>query len=177
MINIKEIVTLTKSIPCGIVVNAQDYVSENFRWIELADRSTMTLKFSPDLLRLVQYVRTEQNWVIDTTQGLSWYRTAEFNKQIGGVPTSRHIKGLATDLKCWIDRVGGRQVHPIHVAYAFQEAFKKLNYRGCIGTYLPLYDNESGGYNHIDLRETDVLYACYEKGILENINSLADIRV
>lgn len=33
----------------------------------------------------------------------SWYRTASYNKRVGGISTSNHLKGTATDLKVACD--------------------------------------------------------------------------
>ncbi|HOM77671.1 MAG TPA: D-Ala-D-Ala carboxypeptidase family metallohydrolase [bacterium] len=164
-------------MPCDISISGEAWASKNFRWRELADRSTLTLKYCPQLLDIAQWVRSNTGWLVDTTQGLSWYRTKETNERIGGVPNSRHTRGLAFDCKCWVDYVGGEQVHPIHVAYKFQEAFRVHSLKGGIGTYMPLYNGSSGGYNHIDIRSEDILYVCHTINELKSIKYLSDIKL
>jgi hypothetical protein len=169
-----------EELPCDILVNRWDKVEPNgnFIWNELCDRRTLTLKYCPDMLRVNQWVRTNYGWVVDTTDGLRWYSTEESNKLIGGDPNSRHIKGLASDVKCWYNRVRGNQVSPLHVAYAYKEAFKALGLKGGIGTYYKGYDGSTtNGYNHIDLDIANRYYVCYKIGELIKIDSLDMIKV
>lgn len=168
-----------EELPCDIIVGRWDKVETNgnFVWNELCDRNTLTLKYCPDMLRLNQWVRTNYEWVVDTTYGLRWYSTEESNDLIGGDPKSRHLKGYASDIKCWYDRVGGKQVCPLHVAYAYKEALKALDYKGGIGTYYKSYDgSKTGGYNHVDLRLENGYYVCYKLGTLIKIDSLDEIK-
>ena len=179
-----KIIALTSpdgtEIPCDIDVNRWEkaFGADNFIWNELCDRNTLTLKFSPELLRVVQWVRTNYGWIVDNVEGLSWYRSFETNQRIGGDPKSPHLKGLAVDIKCWYDRVYGKQVNPIHVAYAFQQAFIANGLKGGIGTYYKGYDKtDTNGYNHIDIRTYNNLYVCYNLGTLLRIDTLDELKI
>ena len=64
------------------------------------------------------------------------------------------------------------------MAYAFQEAFKANGLKGGIGTYYKGYDKtDTNGYNHIDIRTYNNLYACYNLGTLLRIDTLDELKI
>lgn len=163
-------------IECDTNVNRWDEIIKggNFQWNEICDHNELTLKFCPEFILVPQWVRTNKGWVVEVLAG---YRTKKTNDATPNAdPNSIHMKGYAIDVKCWYDYVGGRQVNPIHVAYAFQEAFKALGLKGGIGTYYKGYDgSKTNGYNHIDLRTYTHYYVCMKAGNIKEIKSLDEL--
>lgn len=73
----------------------------------------------------------------------SWYRSPEYNAQIGGARFSQHVEARATDI---VVIVNGTRLHPRKVAELAEAvpAFKN----GGIGWY----DAEHGNFTHVDHR-------------------------
>ena len=55
------------------------------------------LKFDAEFKNLLNRIRTLFNKPIYITSG---YRCEKHNKEVGGKPTSSHLKGIAVDIKC-----------------------------------------------------------------------------
>lgn len=89
---------------------ANGYVSPNFTRAEAACKNGTPLPVSmrtdaQEHAFGLEVVRHELGDV--SMPVLSWYRTPEYNRQIGGATASRHMKGDATDFtKQTIDRIG-----------------------------------------------------------------------
>lgn len=73
-------------------------VSEHFKAREFAQKDYQCDKIliESELLKVLEDVRTHFNKPVIITSG---YRTAEYNKKIGGVKNSQHTKGAAADIK------------------------------------------------------------------------------
>ena len=111
-------------------------ITKNFTVAEIANNSANTrckLVFTPEIISfaaLLQTLRTEYGKPLEVN---SWYRTAEFNKRIGGSTNSIHLDGRAVDLavadvatqeqlvKMWKKicfankRIGGANVYPTFI--------------------------------------------------------------
>lgn len=109
-------------------------LSNNFKVKEFASHDGAdTVYIDDDLVYLLQGIRNHFRAAVTIT---SAYRTAEYNKNIGGSAGSNHTKGKAADIQV-------RGVHPALVAM-YAEELKA----GGIG----LYSYSVGGFVHIDTR-------------------------
>lgn len=109
-------------------------LSANFTVKEFACKDgTDTIFVSPELVNLLQEIRDHFGKAVTIN---SAYRTHAYNKKIDGATFSRHIYGMAADIKV-------KGVSPKEV-YAYADSL--LPYTGGIG----LYDT----FTHIDVRTT-----------------------
>jgi hypothetical protein len=109
----------------------------NFKVKEFAqkDGKEDTILIDDRLVRVLQVIRDSLNKPIRINSG---YRTAEYNRQIGGATNSQHIKGTAADIA-----ITG--VTPFNVACAAEKAFAQIGVKvGGIGQY--------ANFTHIDVR-------------------------
>ena len=74
----------------------------------------------------------------------SWYRSPEYNRQIGGASRSEHVEGRATDVTVHVSGIG--KLAP-HVVAQLAEAVSAFE-RGGIGWY----DRDHGAFTHLDHR-------------------------
>lgn len=164
-------------IPCNIVLPLTTKMSANFTLAEMVDPTTNELILYPLLLTVIQEARTRSGCEIHTTNGLSWYRGYEYNKAIGGSPTSLHLAGGATDSKWYYGGYGGVQIHPIHCAYIMQEISKEYGLNCELGVYLPGYDGSATlGYLHYAITQGDNYWYYFDKkGIKHEVKSLTQI--
>lgn len=108
------------------------YVAKNFRVKEFASKDGAdTLFISMELVEVLQKIREHFGKAVVISSG---YRTENHNKAVGGAACSRHLYGMAADIK-----VSG--VQPAEVA-AYAEAL--LPNSGGIG----IYDS----FTHVDVR-------------------------
>ena len=109
-------------------------LSTNFRVKEFACADGSDPIFiSPDLVSVLQKIRAHFGEPVTIT---SAYRTPAHNAKVGGVSDSRHLYGVAADIKV-------KNVSPLRVA---QYAEQLLTNKGGIGVY------ES--FVHVDVRPT-----------------------
>lgn len=109
-------------------------VSKNFRVKEFScTDGTDPIFIADELVDVLQKIRTHFGKPVTIT---SAYRTPDKNKAVGGEAYSKHLYGMAADIK-----VSG--VSPAKVA-AYAE--KLLSGKGGIGTY--------NTFVHVDVRET-----------------------
>ena len=121
-------------------------LSGNFRVKEFASHDGAdTVYIDDDLVYLLQGVRNHFRRPVVITSG---YRTAAYNKAIGGSASSNHTKGLAADIQV-------KGVHPVIVAMYAEELRA-----GGIG----LYAYSDGGFCHIDTRATKYRWLCIIRG-------------
>jgi hypothetical protein len=73
----------------------------------------------------------------------SWYRSPEYNAQIGGAKFSQHVEARATDIVVYVK---GKRLHPRTVAQLAESVREFRN--GGIGWY----DAEHGNFTHVDHR-------------------------
>jgi len=96
-------------------------LSKNFNISEFAcNDGSRNITVDYELVGLLQKLRDTLNRPINVTSG---YRTAEYNKKCGGIPTSHHLTGKAADIK-----ITG--MTPLQVALAAD----KIGFKG-IGVY------------------------------------------
>lgn len=112
--------------------NGNQKLSNNFTVKEFACRDgSDTIKIDRQLVNYLQKIRDHYGKPVNIT---SAYRTASYNKKVGGASNSYHMKGMAADIY-----ISG--VSPQNIAdYA-----KSIGIKG-VGTY------KSQGFVHIDTR-------------------------
>lgn len=121
-------------------------LSANFRVKEFASHDGAdTVYIDDELVYLLQRVRDRFQRPVVITSG---YRTAGYNKAIGGSAGSNHTKGLAADIQV-------KGVHPVIVAMYAEELRV-----GGIG----LYAYSDGGFCHIDTRAVKYRWLCVVRG-------------
>ena len=75
-----------------------DRITENFRLSEFANTiDGGAVLLNPDVIRFVQMLQVFRNWYNRPVNISSGYRTAAFNRKVGGASNSYHLKGLAVD--------------------------------------------------------------------------------
>ncbi|HOL39381.1 MAG TPA: D-Ala-D-Ala carboxypeptidase family metallohydrolase [Dictyoglomaceae bacterium] len=72
-------------------------ISKNFYLSDFQCRCCQRVMLHPDLLEKMDRLSEEVKEKIQITSG---YRCEKHNKEVGGVPNSKHTKGLACDLTC-----------------------------------------------------------------------------
>lgn len=113
--------------------NGNQKLAENFKVKEFACKDGSDPIFiSPDLVDVLQKIRTHFGKAVTIT---SAYRTTKHNKSVGGAAYSRHLYGMAADIKV-------KGIKPKDVA-AYAE--KLLPNTGGIGIY--------STFVHVDVRE------------------------
>lgn len=76
-------------------------ITKNFTVAEIANNSANTLcklVFTPELISFAALLQTLRDQYGKPLNVNSWYRTAEFNKRVGGSSNSLHLQGRAVDL-------------------------------------------------------------------------------
>lgn len=163
----------TASIDVNNYVESSERTAHDFFYYELHDPTTNILKIDVRLLNILQALRNKLNcWVhIESA-----YRGVDYNNAVGGEPnTSKHLFGMAADIKC--ERFNKTYISPIHVAYALEDILKGMGIAGGIGTYMKGYDGESTGFNHIDTRPDRSRWVVYKKGTEIGIKDLNEIEI
>lgn len=128
------------------LINSYEKSQDNFQYYEMHDPTNKELILHPKSLFIMQRAREITGCTIITTDGLSWYRGEKYNEDIGGSPTSYHLKGAAIDSK-WFKN--NKQMHPLECAFVLYHIAKDFGTKVEIGVYFPGYDKRgSGGYVH-----------------------------
>ena len=106
-------------------------MSKHFKQAEFACKHCGEIKYDPHLVALLELVRLKFKAPVIVTSG---YRCPTHNKNVGGAPKSKHVEGIAADIKV-------KGVAP-------SEVFDYLDstYPDCYG--LGLYS----GWVHVDTR-------------------------
>lgn len=74
-------------------------IVKNFSLSEMAcNDSARTLVITPELVKHAQNLQKFREWYNKPMHVNSWYRTPEYNKQVGGATKSQHLNGMATDI-------------------------------------------------------------------------------
>ena len=108
-------------------------ITKNFTVAEIANNSAndlCKLVFTPELVSFAALLQTLRDQHGKPLKVNSWYRTAEFNRRVGGSSNSLHLQGRAVDLdvsshseqerlvKLWREiclannRIGGANLYP-----------------------------------------------------------------
>ena len=80
-------------------MNVTGKLTKNFGLAEMAcNDKARTLEITPELVDHAQRLQRFRDWFNRPMKINSWFRTRDYNKQIGGEPNSQHCLGVATDV-------------------------------------------------------------------------------
>ena len=140
------------------------YLSNNFKVKEFAcNDGSDTVLISDDLVDLLQKIRDHFGVAVVINSG---YRTSAYNKKVGGVSNSQHVKGTAADIVVkGVDPLTVGQyveyIMPDHGGIGVYQTFTHVDVR----TSRSRWDNRSGsevvvsgwpGYQEETMSETDL---------------------
>ena len=140
------------------------YLSENFKVKEFAcNDGSDTVLISDELVDLLQKIRDHFRVAVTINSG---YRTSTYNKKVGGVSNSQHVKGTAADIVVkGVDPLTVGQyveyIMPDHGGIGVYQTFTHVDVR----TSRSRWDNRSGsevvvsgwpGYQEDTMSETDL---------------------
>lgn len=74
-----------------------DKLTEHFAFADYGKNQTGTIPIDAAALLHAQLLEEFRTWLGRPMEVHAWYRTPAYNKKVGGVPTSSHVKGTATD--------------------------------------------------------------------------------
>lgn len=72
-------------------------LTEHFTLSDYAKDQTETVPISKEALLHAQLLEEFRKWLSRPMNVHAWYRTKEYNAKIGGIATSSHLRGTATD--------------------------------------------------------------------------------
>lgn len=72
-------------------------LTEHFTLDDYTKDQTGTIPISENALLQAQMLEEFRQWIGRPMSVHAWYRTAAYNKKAGGISTSSHLKGIATD--------------------------------------------------------------------------------
>lgn len=72
-------------------------ITEHFSTKEYAINQTGTVKLTAEAIMHAQCLEEFRKWLGREMSVHAWYRTAAYNKSVGGVAKSLHLSGCATD--------------------------------------------------------------------------------
>ena len=72
-------------------------LTEHFTFADYGKKQTGTIPIDAAALLHAQLLEEFRQWLGRPMNVHAWYRTAAYNKKVGGVSTSSHLKGTATD--------------------------------------------------------------------------------
>lgn len=78
-------------------------LTEHFSLADYGINQTGTLPLSDEAILHATMLEEFRRWLDRPMNVHAWYRTAKYNKKIGGVATSSHLRGVATDWSTNVD--------------------------------------------------------------------------
>ena len=130
-------------------------LSENFTVQEFRCKDgSDTILIDTALVSLLQEIRDAFGKPITIN---SAYRTAAYNKAVGGATNSQHVKGTAADIV-----ISG--VPPFAIAAWMEQKIKKVGKYAC--GYYPI-----SLFCHVDVRSTATLFKEYRKSKTQSVSS------
>ncbi len=72
-------------------------LTKNFTLSDYGINQTGTLPITAEALLQAQMLQEFRDWLDRPIDVHAWYRTKSYNKSVGGVSTSSHLRGVATD--------------------------------------------------------------------------------
>lgn len=118
-----------------------DKINEYFTWKEAAcrDGTPVPVDLEYDVMVHADYMRIIRTFLGCAVHVNSWYRTAAYNKRVGGKRNSLHLKGIATDF--WTD-----DFTPEEIAAALEGLIRiRAIPQGGIGVYPDFVHYDSRG--------------------------------
>ncbi len=72
-------------------------LTQHFTIDEYGVNQTETIYISQDSLKHAEMLEEFRTWLGRPINVHAWFRTAAYNKKVGGISTSSHLRGVATD--------------------------------------------------------------------------------
>ena len=107
-------------------------LTEHFTLADYGVNQVGTLPLSEKAILQAIMLEEFRQWLGRPMSVHAWYRTAKYNKSVGGVSTSSHLKGTATD---WSTNVSIDEARFIKYAKKWQEICKAHGVVGEAGLY------------------------------------------
>lgn len=107
-------------------------LTEHFTLDDYTINQTGTIPISKDALLQAQMLEEFRQWLGRPMSVHAWYRTSAYNKKVGGVSTSSHLKGIATD---WSTNIEITKDKFIKYANKWKEICKSHGVVGEAGLY------------------------------------------
>lgn len=107
-------------------------LTKHFTLANYSKNQIGTLPISENALLHAQMLEEFRQWLDRPMDVHAWYRTAKYNKKIGGVSTSSHLKGTATD---WSTNIPITKDKFIKYATKWKEICKSHGVIGEAGLY------------------------------------------
>lgn len=79
------------------VILSGSNLTEHFTFKEYAKNQTGTVKLTAEAILHAQCLEEFRKWLQRPMKINAWYRTAAYNKKVGGNAKSSHLRGVATD--------------------------------------------------------------------------------
>lgn len=79
------------------VILSGSNLTEHFTFKEYARNQTGTVKLTAEAILHAQCLEEFRKWLKRPMKVNAWYRTAAYNKKVGGNAKSSHLRGVATD--------------------------------------------------------------------------------
>ena len=107
-------------------------LTEHFTLADYGINQTGTLPLSDEAILHASMLEEFRRWLNRPMSVHAWYRTAKYNKSIGGVSNSSHLRGVATD---WSTNVDISKERFIKYASKWKEICKEHGVVGEAGIY------------------------------------------
>ena len=107
-------------------------LTEHFTLSDYGKDQTGTIPMSDEALLHAQMLEEFRAWLGRPMDVHAWYRTKKYNQKIGGIPTSSHLKGTATD---WHTNIELTEEKFIKYAKKWKEICKAHGVVGEAGLY------------------------------------------
>lgn len=83
-------------------------LTEHFTLSDYGKDQTGTIPMSDKALLHAQMLEEFRQWLGRPMEINAWYRTKEYNRKVGGIASSSHLKGTATDWHTNIEMTEGK---------------------------------------------------------------------
>ena len=107
-------------------------LTEHFELSDYSINQSGTLPITAEALLQAQLLEEFRQWIGRPIDVHAWYRTAAYNKKVGGVSTSSHLRGVATD---WSTNISITEEKFIKYAKKWKEICEAHNVVGEAGLY------------------------------------------
>lgn len=107
-------------------------LTEHFTLSDYGKDQTGTIPMSDKALLHAQMLEEFRRWLSRPMEVHAWYRTKEYNRKVGGISTSSHLKGTATD---WHTNIELTEEKFIKYAKKWKEICKSHGVVGEAGLY------------------------------------------
>lgn len=107
-------------------------LTKHFTLSDYGKDQTGTIPMSDEALLHAQMLEEFRAWLGRPMDVHAWYRTKKYNQKTGGIPTSSHLKGTATD---WHTNIELTEEKFIKYAKKWKEICKSHGVTGEAGLY------------------------------------------